>query len=116
MKIRIYTDEDVYGKFAEEMRQRGIDTASAAELGNLETEDSDQLAFAISQRRVLLTFNRVHYEQLAAQYFLEGREHWGIVISPQYRFGELLSRVLKLTTMFTADEFRNQLFYLQNVR
>jgi hypothetical protein len=115
MKIKVYSDEDVYGKLAEELRQRGIDAIGAVELGRLEIEDLDHLAFAVSQERAVLTFNRVHYEQLAVQYFLENREHWGIIISPQYRLGELLRRALALTTIFTAEEFRNQLYYLQNI-
>jgi len=110
---RIYTDEDIYGELAEALRKRGVDAESTAEAGNLGLEDREQLAYAVTQKRAILTFNRDHYERLAVEYFLNDREHYGIIISPQYEFGELLRRVLKLLESVTADELRNQIRYLQ---
>ena len=110
---RIYTDEDIYGELAEALRKRGVDAESTAEAGNLGLEDREQLAYAVTQKRASLTFNRDHYERLAVEYFLNDREHYGIIISPQYEFGEFLRRVLKLLESVTADELRNQIRYLQ---
>ena len=113
---KIYTDEDIYGEFAEALRKRGVDAESTVEAKNLGLEDHEQLAYAVTQKRAILTFNREHYERLAVEYFLNDREHYGIIISPQYEFGELLRRMLKLLKSVAADELRNQIKYLQACR
>lgn len=56
-RIKLYTDEDIFGQVAEQLRRRSYDVLSTPEAGNLELSDQEQLEFAISQRRAILTFN-----------------------------------------------------------
>ncbi len=115
MKVKLYVDEDVHDKFAEALRKCGVDAESVKEADRRGLKDAEQLAYAVSQQRAILTFNRVHFEELAVEYFESGLEHYGIIISPQYEFGELLRRVLQLLESTSAEELRNQIRYLQSM-
>jgi len=105
--IKLYTDADVHGKLAELIRQRGFDAVSAYEVGNERLDDSEQLAYAFSQGRAVLTCNISHFASLFDEYWQGGREHYGIVVSEQLPIGEMLRRALNLLNSVTADEMRN---------
>ncbi len=105
--IKLYTDADVHGKLANLIRQEGFDAVSAYEAGNERLDDSEQLAYALSQRRAILTCNISHFASLFDEYWQEGREHYGIIVSEQLPIGEMLRRVLNLLNSVTADEMRN---------
>lgn len=49
-----------------------------------EVPDAEHLAFAISQGRAVLSFNRGDFVQLHKQYAERGWEHHGIIVSPQF--------------------------------
>ncbi len=117
--IMLYIDEDVSDDLAIALRQRGYDALSVAEAGLLKHEDEEQLEFAVSQGRAILTYNGDDYIKLAAEWFEYGREHAGIVISQQFskrQFGALLKQVLRLLDSLTRDEMRNQVIHLQSFR
>ncbi|MBI3914439.1 MAG: DUF5615 family PIN-like protein [Chloroflexi bacterium] len=104
---------------AEALRQRGYDALGAAEAGMLERPDSEQLEYAASVGRAILTYNSHDYALLAGKWFEEGRVHSGIILSQQFskrEFGELLRQTLRLLNVLTRDEMRNQVFYLQAFR
>lgn len=105
--IALYADADVHGKLAEQIRQKGFDAVSAYEAGNAELDDSDQLEYAISQKRVILTCNAKDFAPLFDQYWLAGKDHCGIIISQQLSLGEFLQRILKLLNTVSADEMQN---------
>ncbi len=99
----IYVDEDVYSSLAEDLRSRGFDALSTAEAGNIELLDEDQLEFAISKQAAILTFNVKHYTRMHKEYMIEGKNHWGIIVSRQLGYGELLSDRLSITSRFTRS-------------
>jgi predicted nuclease of predicted toxin-antitoxin system len=105
--VALYTDADVTPKLARLLRERKFDAVSAHEVGNAESEDSEQLAYAASQGRVILTYNAKDYAPLLDEYWWAGREHHGIIVSEQLPIGELLRRVLRFLNTVTADEMRN---------
>lgn len=111
-KARLLLDENVHERLAEALRQRGFDAVTANEVGRKGRPDSEQLEFAISQGRALLTFNVVDYERLAIEYFQKNREHFGIIVSPQRDFRYLVRKVLKLLQERQAEDLKNQLIYL----
>lgn len=45
--IALYTDADVHGKLAGQIRARGFDAISADEAGNKRLDDLTQLEFAV---------------------------------------------------------------------
>jgi len=115
-KAKVYTDEDVYAQLAPALCKQGVDAESVLEAKRLGLEDHEQLDYAVHTQRAILTFNRQHYEELAVEYFLKDKKHYGIIISPQYKFKELFRRLLLLLKDRDANELENQIVYLQSFK
>ena len=117
--IALYTDEDVTPDLALALRWRGYTAASTAEAHNFELSDEAQLSYATQRGMALLTYNTQDFIRLAEQWYYQGREHAGIILSEQFdrhQFGELLRRVLRLLDSLTADEIKNQVVFLQQYK
>jgi uncharacterized protein with PIN domain len=76
--IRFYLDENVTNEIAEGLRTLGIDVLTTAEAGNIEASDTEQLAFALSEKRAVVTKDE-DFLVLASQ----GVEHAGIAYYKQ---------------------------------
>ncbi|CAG0947594.1 hypothetical protein ANRL1_04314 [Anaerolineae bacterium] len=70
-RIRLYLDADVSAELAEKLRERQVDVISARDANRLRASDADQLAFAVSQHRAILTHNRDDFEDLVIEYFTQ---------------------------------------------
>jgi len=105
--ITLYTDADVHGKLAAQLRRRGFDVISAYEIGNAQLDDPDQLEYAISQRRALLTCNARDFAPLVEEWSWTGRKHYGVIASEQIPIGEMLRRLVRFLNTVTADEMEN---------
>lgn len=105
--VTLYTDADVHGGLAAQTNLRGFDAISAYEAGNAELSDVDQLAYAVSQRRAILTCNAKDFAPLSTAWWQDGRQHHGIVVSEQLPLGEMLRRVLRLLDSVSADVIEN---------
>jgi hypothetical protein len=105
--ITLYTDADVHGGLAAQIRLRGFDAISAYEAGRAELSDADQLAYAVSQRRAILTCNAKDFAPLSKTWWQDGRQHHGIIVSEQLPLGEMLRRVLRLLDSVSADAVEN---------
>ena len=112
MFIRIYTDEDVDVRAAEMVTARGFDALTTRDAGNLQLDDDEQLAFAASAGRALLTHNRIDFERLAQTYFAENRAHGGIIIAVRRPVGEIVRRLLVILNHVTDAEMKNQVRYI----
>ncbi|MCX7840115.1 MAG: hypothetical protein N2559_11765, partial [Anaerolineae bacterium] len=51
--------------------------------------------------------NAKDFEPLVRQYYLEHKEHFGVIVSEQLPFGELLRRVLKMLNEVDALQMKN---------
>lgn len=105
--IALYTDADVHGGLAAQLRRRGFDAISAYEAGNARLDDPDQLEYAVSQRRAILTCNIKDFEPLVKEWWQVGRKHYGVIVSEQLQIGEMLRRVVRLLNTVSADEMEN---------
>jgi hypothetical protein len=110
--IRLYLDEDVFKDIASVLRRRGFDVVSVHELGHYEWPDADHLAYAAAQGRALFSFNAVDYLALHRTYLEEGKHHAGIVVSKQHPLRETIQRLLQLLNQVTADEMRDQFWWV----
>ncbi|MBM4044089.1 MAG: hypothetical protein FJ279_03165 [Planctomycetes bacterium] len=110
--IELYLDEDVSALVGKLVRSRGFAATTAREAGEAGKSDAEQLAFAASQQRTLLTHNRADFEALARQYADEGRTHYGIVIAVRRPPHEIARRLLTILNRVPADEMVNQLRYI----
>jgi hypothetical protein len=113
---KLYLDEDVSPRVAEALRRQGFDVLHVMEVGRMGEPDEAQLEFAAAHQRALFSYNRVEFEELAVQWFMEGREHWGIVLSPrQYslkRIKQLVGKLVEFLQENEAEALRNQLRYV----
>lgn len=83
-RLRFYIDEDISPKIAQILRENNIDAVSAHEVGRGGTgiADEEQLAYAATERRCLVTYNGRHYIALTSRFFEKEWNHAGIVIIP----------------------------------
>jgi predicted nuclease of predicted toxin-antitoxin system len=112
--IALYLDADVYLRLAELLRDEGFDVISAREVNHDSWGDAEQLAYAASTRRAILTHNRDDFILLAREYVEAGREHYGIIVSEQALIGEMQRRLLRLLDQVTAEEMKNTFRYLSD--
>ena len=116
MKPKLYLDEDIYPGMAQELRKHGVDAEGVRETGRTGFADDDQLAYAVVHGRAMVSWNRRHFADLSIEYFMLTMQHWGIVLAPQYEFGEMLRRLIRLCEIYDGEDLRNQTVYLQSVK
>ncbi len=91
---------------------RGFEATTARQLDMLHKSDREQLAFAAEREMVVVTHDRVDFEDLAQRYFSEGCMHAGIIIAVERPVFALVDRLVMLLDDRTADELKNQIIYI----
>ena len=106
--LRLHLDESVNPAIAEGLRLRGIDCTISREVGLLGASDEEQLAFATSHQRTLVTTDE-DFLALAPLY-----PHAGILYWHQERrsIGEVIRRIVRLCEQHTPEAIRNQVMFL----
>lgn len=81
MSLRFLLDEDITDSVAVGLRARGVDAVSVHEIGRSGQRigDDEQLAYAVEQGRVLVTYHRDDFQDIDAKWREEGRQHAGIL-------------------------------------
>jgi len=109
VRIRFHLDEQVERSIAEGLRRRNIDVTTTPEAGLLGASDRAQLAFAISQQRVIFTqdddFLAIHQQ---------GLEHCGIVYSHQKNrsIGEIVRGLILIWEVLDSSEMENHVEFI----
>jgi hypothetical protein len=109
MALRFHLDESVNNAVAVGLRRRGCDASRSKEIGLLGATDHEQLAFALTESRVLIThdddFLRLHARGIA---------HAGIAYSrPNHRtIGQLVLKLAALGRARTAEEIAGRIEFL----
>ena len=105
---RFYSNENIALQVVEELRRLGHDVLTSLDAGkaNASVPDSEVLAFAAAQRRVLLSHNRRHFLNLHRH---RTADHAGIVLCTfDPDFSGQAQRIHDIVA--TASEISNQLF------
>lgn len=87
MKIKLYLDEDTQRKdliFA--LRRHKIDVVMPNETETTGLTDEEQIEFAASLDRAILTFNAKDFASLHSEFLKTEKSHAGIIIIQQIRF------------------------------
>jgi len=113
---RLHLNEQISPRLAGQLRKYGFDVTSTLELGMVEADDDEQLAYAAAQQMAIVTFNHKDFAMLHAQYVAEGRDHWGIVLSTEETTEVLRRRLLRLLNTLTAEQLKNQICWLNDFK
>jgi predicted nuclease of predicted toxin-antitoxin system len=107
--MRFHLDEHVANAVARGLRRHGIDVTTTVEAGLRSAEDSDHLAFAFAQSRVIVTHDDDFLRIVAS-----GNAHAGIVYcnSEKYSVGELLRLLILMHEIYAEDELFGRVEYL----
>ena len=68
-RVKILIDEDVWIGLVEALRQAGYYAVSVCELGRKGLSDEEQLVYAVSKGRAIITHNLQDFAPLAEIYF-----------------------------------------------
>jgi hypothetical protein len=109
-----YFDEDFDLKVMHAVEKNGFQVHCARDEGLIGKSDGDHLAYAAERGWTVVTFNRGDFAALHTQYMTTHREHAGIVVSVKMETGRAVRALLNLLDRVSADEARNQIFFLQN--
>lgn len=107
--IELYLDEDVDVLVADLVRARSFQATTTQDAGQTGRDDAEQLAYAVSQQKTILTHNRADFETLVRQYFATGQTHYGIIIAVRHSPYKIVRRLLAILNQVTADERRELL-------
>jgi predicted nuclease of predicted toxin-antitoxin system len=75
-------DEDVNPRAAEIALGFGLDVVSVHELGRRGLDDWEQMAYAASEKRTIVTRNRDDFIKLTVAAYQSGKPHHGVLIVP----------------------------------
>ena len=114
-KIKLFLDEDVHATLGTILQKRGFDVVHAQESDRKGSSDSEQLKYAVQQKRCLMTFNVKDYVLLHNEYVQLEKEHWGIIVSKQLPIGEILRRILNVFQSHSQKSMKNRLLFLPKV-
>lgn len=97
------------------MRQHGADVLTAQEARRCQRPDEEQIRFATSVGRAVVTID-IDYVTWAADFLARGEEFAGVVYCAPRKYLYYPSRLLKdlliLHGVYTADDMRDHLEYL----
>jgi hypothetical protein len=85
---------------------------SAHEVQKQSFSDYQQLEYAVSEGRAIVTFNAGDFDRLHKEYINNGKNHFGIILSKQIQIGELTKRLAKFLFSHSSEEMKNNIFWL----
>src|SRR3990172_12062140 len=104
---RLYLDEDIHKKVATALRLKGYDVVSAHEVQKQSLSDYQQLEYAVSVGRAIVTFNAGDFDRIHKEYIKNGKNHFGIILSKQIPIGELIRRLAKFLFSHSPEKMKS---------
>lgn len=114
--MRLLLDEMYSPALVEALRRRGVDAATACELGLAGSSDPDLLAAAAAQQYVLLTENVADFARASAELLLSGGHHAGVLVALSSRFSRRPREVQAIAEAVAAvcrQDLRDRVVYLE---
>jgi hypothetical protein len=114
-----YFDEDfAHDDRVDAARRVSLDLLVPSEAGMLGKQDIEQLRFARSLGRIIVTHNQAHFDVLHRRFLEAGERHSGICILRMEAWlgpGEIARRLTLLSERFGAEGMVNDLRYLSQI-
>ena len=101
--MKLYLDEDISPKVSEILRKKGMDAVSTHEVDMLQASDEEQLTFAATDGRAMVTRNRDDFITLTVQFFEDLKPHKGLIIVPYTIPGSEFSVLASLLAKFSGE-------------
>lgn len=115
--MKFYLDEDLSPRIAAALRRQGIDAVSTHEPGKARTSDHQQLRFAATERRCLVTRNREDFVRLSREAFENDEPHAGIIICPRSvtgaEIGVITQRLMRIAQRYPEGLGDYDVIYLR---
>lgn len=112
--IKLYLDEDVPEAIAHALRLRGHDVLTVKEAGRKGFSDIEQLNYALSEDRVIVSHNIADFCRIHADFMKKGYEHNGIILSRQLPIGMIVNAILQLLANLTQEIITNNVIWLSD--
>jgi hypothetical protein len=107
-QISFYLDEHIHRAVADGLRHRGVNVLTVQEAGKNGVSDRQQLSFALSEGRVMVTMDS-DFLLLAS----EGVSHAGIAYANSQRaIGDLIGSLILIYDVLAAAEMTNHVEYV----
>jgi hypothetical protein len=111
--IHLYFDEDVSAGIVNNLRTRGFDVLSSRDADMQSRTDDEQMLYAVSLRRAIVTHNRSDFEAQHLKFLENGLRHYGVIIAKRRpKDADVAAKLLALLDAVTAGEMENQLRYI----
>lgn len=78
--MNLLLDEDLSPRIALALRKLGVDAVSVHEIARQGLSDREQLEYAASEKRCLVTRNRDDYMMLTREFFARNEPHEGVLV------------------------------------
>lgn len=89
-----------------------FDSLAASAAGHLGWTDEQHLEWAAREARVTVTHNRVDFETVARQWWIQSRNHAGIILAVRRPSTfDLLRRVLPILVLYDQAGWNNVVLY-----
>lgn len=111
---KLYLDEDVPEAIAVALRLRGYDVLTVKEAERKGFSDVEQLKYAFSKGRILLTHNIADFCKIHKIFMKSGEPHHGIILAKQLPIGLLVRALLLLLSELPDDHFSNNIIWLSD--
>jgi len=111
---KVYLDEDVHPLIADALRLRGWEALTTIEAGRQGSTDEQQVEYATENGFVILSYNVTDFPAMHYRILADGKTHAGIIVATQENPGRNAKTLLKLLDIFDAEDFADQLIYLNN--
>jgi hypothetical protein len=107
--IRFHLDENCDPRIAGGLALHGVDVTTTPAAGLLQASDEVQLAYAVAQRRVIVTQDTDFLRLTAA-----GQETPGVVFYPDQgrSLGQIIHALLLIWEVYEPEELRNRVEFL----
>ncbi len=112
--IKLYLDEDVHHLIAQALRLRGWTALTTHEAARVGSTDMEQLQFAIASGHAILTYNVADFPRLHYELIRNDEHHAGIIVGTQEDPAANARTLLRLVSVFSADDLVDQLVFLNN--
>lgn len=110
--IHLYFDEDVSVRIVDNLRTRGFDVLSSRDADMSGRSDDEQMLYAVSLRRAIVTRNRVDFEAQHNKFVENGLKHYGVIVAKRRKDTEVVTKILALLDIVSADEMENRFRYI----